>query len=307
MIVVKTFVSELSKKIEMLKAQIVVFEEKVSQVKIIEEIIERVTLKKINEINGEDLALISEYDFKKIIEVVRFNDNEEILNKFVEYVVIDRLYARLLLEGKVDSELKEKFEISKVWLEKQANHIKEFVNEFKFSNESYLNNLKQSDNLYQKYVAYFSNEELIYPINNIDEFNDVLKKSGLIMSEKWQLLKYIIEKNLLLSKNKKKEFDLDDIKFFLDKEKYLLDGVNSEQLTFYISLIDMNAKEFKNLNLTNEDLIKAQKISILYNIKILYEETINLMKENKNNKKIKQNKKDLIDFKNSYLLFDKMK
>lgn len=306
MIVVKTFVSELSKKIEMLKSQIAVFEEKVSQVNLIEDIIEKVTLKSVNDINGEDLALISENDFKKIIDIVHFNDNDETLNKFIEHVVTDRLYAKLLLEGKVDKELEEKTEIAKLWLENHAKHIKEFVIEFKLSNESYLNNLKQSDNLYQKYLSYFLNDELISPIDNVDEFNDVLKKSGLIMSEKWQLLKYIIGKNISLNKKNIQDKVLDEIKVFLDNEKHLLDGVTPEQLDFCISLIDMDEHKLKGLNLTNEDLIKYQRIPILHNINLLYVETLELIKNNKSSKKIEQNKKDLIDFKNSYLFFNKI-
>ena len=46
----------------------------------IEEIIEKATLKQVNEINGEDLALISENDFKKIIDIIHFNDNDEIID-----------------------------------------------------------------------------------------------------------------------------------------------------------------------------------------------------------------------------------
>ena len=307
MTIVKTFVSELSKKIEMLKTQIEVFEEKVSQVNFIEDIIEKTTLKKVSDINGEDLALLSESDFNKIIEVVHFNNNEETLNNFIEFVVIDRLYAKLLLEGKVDAELEEKTEVAKTWLDNNANHIKEFITEFKLSNESYLNNLKQSDNLYQKYISYFLNDELIRPIDNVNEFNDVLKKSGLIMNEKWQLLKYIIGKNISLNKQREKDNGLEDIKSFLDTEISLLDGVTTEQLEFCVSLIDMEEYKVKSLNLTNEELIKYQKIAILYNIKLLYEETIELIHENKNIKKIEQSKKDLQDFKNSYLFLVKIK
>ena len=122
MIVVKTFVSELQKKIDMLKCQIEVFESKVSQVKTIEEIIERLTLKQINKINGEDLALISESDFKKIIEVVHFRDNDETLNKFINSVEIDRLYAELLLDGKVDKELEQKIALINQLLNKTCNY-----------------------------------------------------------------------------------------------------------------------------------------------------------------------------------------
>ena len=306
MIVVKTFVSELSKKIEMLYAQIVVFEKKVSQVKFIEEIIEKSTLKDIADINGDDLALISEENYRKITEIVNFNNNEENLNKFIDYAVTNKLYAKLLLDGKVNDELKVKTDEAKKWLENQANYIKEFIVEFKSSNESYLNSLKQSDNLYQKYLTFFENDELICPISNGDEFNDVLKKCGLIMSEKWQLLKYVAQKNILLDKKSHKNNIMDDIKRLLDSESYLLNGVNDEQLDFCISLIDMEENKIKSLNLSNDELIKYQKIPILYNIKLLYEETIDMIKNSEDNKKIEQNKRELIDFKNSYDFFKKI-
>jgi len=306
MIVVKTFVSELSKKIEMLHSQIEVFEKKVSQVKKIEEIIVKSTLKEVSDINGDDLALISEENYKYIAEIVNFNNNEENINKFIENAVTNRLYAKLLLDGKVDEELKTKTEIAKVWLENQANHIKEFITEFKLSNENYLNSLKQSDNLYQKYLTYFENDELICPITNVDEFNDVLKKCGLIVSEKWQLLKYIAQKNISLHNKQKKLDVMDEIKLFLEKELHLLENVTTEQLDFCMSLIDMDDYQLKSLNLSNSDLIKYQKISILYNIKTLYEETVEAINLSKDKKIVEQNKRDLIDFKNSFEFFGKI-
>lgn len=307
MIVVKTFVSELSKKIEMLHAQIEVFEKKVSQVKFVEEIIEKSTLKEVSNINGDDLALISEDNYKKITEIVHFNDNEENINKFIMHAVTNKLYAKLLLDGKIDDELNQRREIAKSWLEEQASHIKEFIIEFKLSNENYLNSLKQSDNLYQKYLSYFANEELIVPITDLNEFNDVLKKCGLIMSEKWQLLKYIAQKNISLAKRPNKKDVLDEIKLLLNKEGSLLENITDEQLDFCISLIDMEEYKLKSLNLSDADLIKYQKIPILHNIKVLYEETLEMINTGQDAKKIEQNKKELKSFKSSYDFFKKIK
>lgn len=309
MIVVKTFVSELNKKIEMLHAQITIFEKKVSQVKSLEEMIMKSTLKDISEINGDDLALISEENYKKLTEIVNFNDNEDNLNKFIMHAVTTKLYAKLLLDGKVDDELIIRRNKAKEWLDEQANYIREFIVEFKTSNENYLNSLKLSDSLYQKYLAYFSNDELVNPMYNIEEFNDVLKKSGLIMSEKWQILKYISQRNISLKKEGQKKDLLSDIKKLLEDEGDLLDGVTEEQLNFCISLIDMSESDVKKLNLSNSDLIKYQKIPILYNIKILYEETLNLVNKNsyEDRKIIEKNKKELLEFKNSYNFFKKLK
>lgn len=308
MIVVKTFVSELSKKVEMLHNQIEVFEEKVSQVKSLEEMIKKSTLKEIGEINGDDLSLISEENYKKITEIVNFNDNEDNLNKFISRAVNNKLYAKLLLDGKVDDEISAKRNEAKEWLDKQANYIKEFIIEFKTSNENYLNNLKLSDDLYQKYLTYFENNELTEQLLNITEFNDVLKKSGLIMSEKWQLLKYIAQKNISLGRNNKNTSLMSEIKNLLDEEGKILDGISEEQLDFCISLIDMPENDVKKLNLSNDVLIKYQKIPILYNIKLLYEDTLNLIENNSDDdrKKVETNKKELLEFKTSYDFFKKI-
>lgn len=306
MIVVKTFVSELSKRIEMLNSQIVIFEEKVSQVKSIEDIIKKATLKEVSAINGDDLALISEENYKRITEIVNFNDNEDNLNKFIMHAVTNKLYAKLLLDGKVDDELEKKSENAKNWLEEQANSIKEFIVEFKLSNENYLKSLKQSDNLYKKYLEYFSNDELVKPITNIEEFNDVLTKCGLIMSEKWQLLKYIAQKNITLSKQGKNKDILDEIKVLLNNEGKLLENITSEQLDFCISLLDMEESKIKSLNLSNDDLIRYQKIPILNDIKVIYEETLDMVKNNGDKKKIDANKKELKSFKDSFDFFKKI-
>lgn len=306
MIVVKTFVSELSKRIEMLNSQIVIFEEKVSQVKSIEDIIKKATLKEVSAINGDDLALISEENYKRITEIVNFNDNEDNLNKFIMHAVTNKLYAKLLLDGKVDDELEKKSENAKNWLEEQANSIKEFIVEFKLSNENYLKSLKQSDNLYKKYLEYFSNDELVKPIINIEEFNDVLTKCGLIMSEKWQLLKYIAQKNITLSKQGKNKDILDEIKVLLNNEGKLLENITSEQLDFCISLLDMEESKIKSLNLSKDDLIRYQKIPILNDIKVIYEETLDMVKNNGDKKKIDANKKELKSFKDSFDFFKKI-
>lgn len=306
MIVVKTFVSELSKRIEMLNSQIVIFEEKVSQVKSIEDIIKKATLKEVSAINGDDLALISEENYKRITEIVNFNDNEDNLNKFIMHAVTNKLYAKLLLDGKVDDELEKKSENAKNWLEEQANSIKEFIVEFKLSNENYLKSLKQSDNLYKKYLEYFSNDELVKPITNIEEFNDVLTKCGLIMSEKWQLLKYIAQKNITLSKQGKNKDILDEIKVLLNNEGKLLENITSEQLDFCISLLDMEESKIKSLNLSKDDLIRYQKIPILNDIKVMYEETLDMVKNNGDKKKIDANKKELKSFKDSFDFFKKI-
>lgn len=306
MIVVKTFVSELSKRIEMLNSQIVIFEEKVSQVKSIEDIIKKATLKEVSAINGDDLALISEENYKRITEIVNFNDNEDNLNKFIMHAVTNKLYAKLLLDGNVDEELEKKSENAKNWLEEQANSIKEFIVEFKLSNENYLKSLKQSDNLYKKYLEYFSNDELVKPITNIEEFNDVLTKCGLIMSEKWQLLKYIAQKNITLSKKGKNKDILDEIKVLLNNEGKLLENITDEQLDFCISLLDMEESKIKSLNLSNDDLIRYQKIPILNDIKVMYEETLDMVKNNGDKKKIDANKKELKSFKDSFDFFKKI-
>lgn len=308
MIVVKTFVSELNKKIDMLHAQIEQFEKKVKEVHEITTIIEKTTLKDIKDINGDDISLINEDDFKTIIDVVKFNNSNKILENFIKNAVTNKLYAKLFLEGKADEELTKKAEEAKKWLDEHANNIKEFILEFKESNESYLISLKNSDNLYKKYLDFFAGEELVKPLTNFKEFNDLLKKSGLIMSEKWQLLKYIAQKNIEFSNNTLETDMMEEIKKLLDEEKDLLKGIDEEKLNFCISLIDMPESEVKKLNLKSEDLIKYQKIPILNNIQVLYEETIKLIEENKesNNKQIEKNKKELKAFKSSYEFFQNL-
>ena len=259
-------------------------------------------MKDIKDINGDDIALLSESDFKRVIDIIHVDQSEECLENFIKYAVTNKLYAKLLLDGKVDKELENNAKEANKWLDKQANIIKEFILEFKESNESYLNSLKQADTLYKKYMSYFKDEELIRPLDNIEEFNDVLKKSGLIMSEKWQLLKYIAKKNIDLSVEDIDNDLIDKIKKLLESDGNLLDGVNEEKLNFCISLIDMSEEDIKKLNISSDDLIKYQKIPILNNIKLLYEETKNLMSSNNENdkKQIEKNMKELVAFKNSY-------
>ena len=69
----------------------------------------------------------------------------------------------------------------------------------------------------------------------------------------------------------------------------------------------MSKNDLKTLNLSNDELIKYQKIPILYNIKLLYEETIELINNNSDKKLISKNKKELMEYKSSYDFFKKLK
>ena len=69
----------------------------------------------------------------------------------------------------------------------------------------------------------------------------------------------------------------------------------------------MEENKLKRLNLSDADLIKYQKIPILHNIKVLYEETLEMINTGQDAKKIEQNKKELKSFKSSYDFFKKIK
>ena len=237
---INSFITELSKKIDTVEVQLKDFESKMDKINDVKNLIVLKTLKNIDDLKGEDLALLDKDDFVKILDTFNFSNKEETLKIFFNASVQIKVNQKLMSDGEVninnsnvDSYIK--------WLDEQAKYIKEYINDFNNNNKEYYNSLKISDNLYKKYVSYFKNDKLIKPIYDIDEFNEVIKKSGIITSDKWQLLEYIGEKNIEFKR--KSEAD----------KKETIEYTDEEILSFVESIL---VREKDLISTIDEDLVK---------------------------------------------------
>lgn len=316
---INSFITELSKKIDTVDEQLKDFQSKMDKINDVKNMLTLKTLKDIDDLKGEDLALLDKDDFMKILEVFNFDEKEEKMKIFFNASVSIKVNQKLVSDGEFDVDNKEQVSTYVNWLNEQIKYIKEYIKDFNNNNKEYYNSLKISDTLYKKYISYFKNDKLIKPIYDIEEFNEALKKSGIITSEKWQILVYIGEKNIDFArkseadkKNDVIEYTDEEILSFVEsiliREKNLINNITSEVLKTSLEIMDYDDEKLEKMNLTNDMLVKYQKVPILDTMNKMYKETKMMLKEDKDSDaiKIEKNLKDLLELVDSYDVIKKI-
>ena len=278
---IKSFLTELSKKIETVSEQLKDFESKMDKINQVKNMLTLKTLKNIDDLTGEDLVLLSKEEFLNVLESFKFDAIEEKMKIFFNASVQIKVKHRLISDGEI--EVNNNVDSYTKWLDEQVKYIKEYINDFNENNKEYYNSLKISDSLYKKYVEYFKNDKLVKPIYNIEEFNEVIKKSGIITSDKWQLLKYVGEKNIEFQKKneatKKEVIEYTDeeiisfVESILDKEKELIDSINEDMINKSMEILEYDEETIQEKNITDKDIVKYQKAPILDTLNKMYKET----------------------------------
>lgn len=318
MMYINSFITELSKKIDTVEEQLKDFESKMDKINEVKNMLTLKTLKDIDSLKGEDLVLLSKEEFAQILEVFKFDNPEERIKIFFNASVVIKVYQKLIGDGEIEVTNKDEVDNYIKWLNEQINVIKEYIKDFNLNNKEYYNSLKISDNLYKKYLNHFKNDKLIKPIYDIEEFNEVIKKSGIITSDKWQLLKYVGEKNLEFfkkSESEKKEiveYSDEEIISFVEtiivREKKLIECINEELVKKSLEIFDYDDEKIKGMQLSDEDVVKYQKIPILDALNKMYNETKTMLRtdEDKDAIKIEKNLKDLLQLVDSYDVIKKI-
>ena len=318
MMYINSFITELSKKIETVDTQLKDFESKMDRINEVKSMLTLKTLKDIDSLKGEDLSLLSKEEFAQILDAFNFDDKEEKMKIFFNASVSLKVNQKLVSDGVIEVNNKTEVDNYVKWLDEQINFIKEYLKDFNENNKEYYNSLKISDNLYKKYVSYFKNDKLIKPIYDIEEFNEVIKKSGIITSEKWQLLKYVGEKNIEFQKkqeaNKEEKIEYSDeeiisfVESILAREKNLILSLNEELINTSLSMLEYDDEKIASMNLTEEDIVRYQKVPILDTMNKMYQETKSMLKtdEDKDALKIEKNLKDLLQLVDSYDVIKKL-
>ncbi len=311
---VKSFVTELSKKIETVDMQLKEFESKMEKINSITSLLTLKTLKDIDSLKKEDLVYLEEEDYKKILEVLNIENIDNKIKEFLNKKNIILEYQKQISGEQIDIDMKD---VDKAldYFEHELNYIKEYIRDFNDNNKEYYNSLKTSDNLYKKYLEYFKNNKLIKPIYNIEEFNEVIKKSGIITSEKWQLLKYIAQRNLEFKKNsnddEKIEYSDDEIITFAEEiiknEESLLKEITPEKVIESLNILEEDETKIKK-TYKEDDIIKYQKIPVIDTLNKILKETKELLKKEKDEDatKIEKNLKEILELVDSYNVIKKI-
>lgn len=316
---INSFITELSKKIDTVDEQLKDFQSKMDRITDVKNMLTLKTLKDIDDLKGEDLALLDKDDFMKILDVFNFDDKEEKMKIFFNATVSIKVNQKLVSDGEINVSNKEQIDSYISWLDEQIKFIKEYIKDFNNNNKEYYNSLKISNNLYKKYISYFKNDKLIKPIYDVEEFNEVLKKSGIITSEKWQILEYIGEKNIDFArkseadkKNDVIEYSDEEILSFVEsiliREKNLINNITDEIIKTSLEILDYDDEQIEKMNLNNDMLVKYQKVPILDTMNKIYKETKEMLKEDKDSDalKIEKNLKDLLELVDSYDVIKKI-
>lgn len=318
MMYINSFITELSKKIETVEMQLSDFESKMNKISEVKNMLTLKTLKDIDSLTGEDLVLLTKDEFAQILDVFKFDEQSEKIKIFFNASVAIKVNQKLLSDGEIIVNNDEQIDSYIRWLDEQVKYIKEYLRDFNDNNKEYYNSLKVSDTLYKKYLGYFKNDKLIKPIYNIEEFNEVIKKSGIITSDKWQLLKYVGEKNIEFHRNnesnKKEKIEYSDAEIlsFVDeimkREKNLMESINEEKIKISLEMLEYDEEKIASMNLSEDDIVMYQKIPILDTMKKIYVETKELIKEEKDEDatRIEKNFKDLMELVQSYDIIKKI-
>jgi len=319
MMYINSFITELSKKIETVELQLSDFEKKMDIISDIKSMINLKTLKDIDSLTGEDLVLLSKEEFAQILDVFKFDEQSEKIKIFFNATVAIKVNQKLLSDGEVEISNQSQIESYKKWLNEQVKYIKEYFNDFNENNKEYYNSLKLSDSLYKKYLGFFKNDKLIKPIYNIEEFNEVIKKSGIITSEKWQLLKYVGEKNIEFQKNseannKKEKIEYTDeeiisfVEEILKREKNLIETITDDLVADSLNMMDLDEEQIGSMNLSESDIVKYQKIPLLDAMNKIYKDIKDLLKDESDEDatKIEKSFRNLLELVQSYDVIKKI-
>ncbi len=314
MMYINSFITELSKKVDTVEVQLKDFESKIEKINNVKKLLTLKTLKDIDSLTGRDLVLLTKDDFAQILSVFNFENPEEKIKTFFNASVCIKVNQQLSDEEKNINE--ENYYIK--WLDEQIKYIKEYINDFNNNNKEYYNSLKLSDSLYKKYIDFFKNDKLIKPIYNIEEFNEVIKKSGIISSEKWQLLKYVGEKNIEFQKKSTSKKDetieysdeeiLSFVEQILKNERDLLNEIDDESIKTSLEILKYDDEKIASMQLTKKDVSNYQKIPIIDTMNKTYIETKAMLKDDadKDAIKIEKNLKNLLELVESYDVLKKI-
>ena len=150
-----------------------------------------------------------------------------------------------------------------------TNEIKDYIDECTTVKETHINNNKETINKYNKYIDLFTNgtTELF---DDFDELDEVMAEVGLFIADKWQLISYLDNLNIINNKNKIALLNL-NIKLNTYNKLYLSNKeLNTyiddyiKELNIDIDMIPSISKKLAN-NTFSEDTIRNTLSTIILN------------------------------------------
>lgn len=299
------FLNELQSKILSFENPINDYEEKHNELMEIQNILYKYEVLN-NEITLEKILVFSEEDIKTIIDIVLKERSGSFFRAFLLYKPLIESFDKLKDKYGENFEAPQYKEALR-WLNELLNKINNYINSFETLNKDYIANLKEESVLYRKYYNMFNGEKLIVPVDNFDEFNNLLNLLNLNEEEQGQVKMIIGMENIRLftNSNSQEEIIVEEIKDNIKKEKEVKENMFVLEAKKIISseqelINSTNNDEFEkylahSISSDDENLVKYQIVSVLL---ALHEELLkydNFKDDEKIAANIMENVKEYID------------
>ena len=261
-----------------------------------------------NEVLYTDLLNFSNDEIKRVLLIIDNDKANMYYRAFLVYKPLIDSYNAIKEKFGSNFEAPQYLEAVK-WLSDLAKKINLFLNEDSSDSEDYINEIKSKNSLYKKYYNLFKGVDLVSPVNNLSEFNNLLDNMNLTDLEKGKIKKEIGISNLkLLYKNYNKldneEFNKYRVIAKNKRNKYekLYDVLKNKDISF--NSIEEHLNELKNeLNSTLYDIRQAlcaifieREFKAFANNEIDYDVLIENLEEILNFSRIEDESSDIENF-----------
>lgn len=210
------------------------------------------------------------------MEIMGEENIAELTEKFDDCLKIEKLYNNIVGDL-AEIPASDQYEEVKLWLKKIGDVISTHIRIFKIDQSENIKILEKSILDLKKYYDLFKGGELSTPILDIDEFHDLLNKSGFDIQTKVEIKKAIGKENYnLIYENKTKESLISKYQtIYSDKESIYYEDIILIQSFLKEKKLTLSLEESINqINIIKEELKEINHKNIIKSV-----ETILLKRE----------------------------
>ncbi len=175
-----------------------------------------------DEIKLEDLVSFSDAEIETLFGALDSEKKDILFKTYNVYKPLFEMYQKIKNKFEGDFEAPQYNEASK-WLNDIVYKINRYLKINNAPSDDFINSLKERNALYTKYYSLFNGNVLVKPVDDFQEFNDLLDELNFNDNEKYEIKKFIgIGHIKLLTKKQDDNKELDKYKVIIKskKEKY---------------------------------------------------------------------------------------
>ncbi len=175
-----------------------------------------------DEIKLEDLVSFSDAEIETLFSALDSEKKDILFKTYNVYKPLFEMYQKIKNKFEGDFEAPQYNEASK-WLNDIVYKINRYLKINNAPSDEFINSLKERNALYTKYYSLFNGNVLVKPVDDFQEFNDLLDELNFNDNEKYEIKKFIgIGHIKLLTKKQDDNKELDKYKVIIKskKEKY---------------------------------------------------------------------------------------